>query len=76
MTRTDADDDTHRMKHIGESGSDPDYLDAINTIIDGLSHEMRRISLEIHGRFYDIPRAAGRRGGNPRLKSSNLHTDR
>jgi hypothetical protein len=60
MTRTDADDDTYRLKHIGESGSDPDHLDAINTIIDGLSHELRRISLEIHGRFtrfHELPGA-------------------
>lgn len=44
------DDDLNRTQIDEESGSRPDYLQSIIEAVDGLSSELRRISLDIHGR--------------------------
>jgi hypothetical protein len=50
MTRSEDDDDMICARGIEESDARPDYLKAIVEAVDGLSSDLRRISLEIHGR--------------------------
>jgi hypothetical protein len=47
-------DDMKCTQTAEESGSRPDYLPSIIEAVDGLSSELRRISLEIHGKPFPL----------------------